>query len=920
MRSDKERQSLLDFKAGLQDPFDHNCIAAWGTTGKEDVDDDDCCNWWGIACNNQTGHVTELQLNGCGLKGEISPSLLDLTYLTHLYLSDNHFNGSLPNSIGSLLTQLTHLEVSWNSLSGTIPNSIGSLTQLVYLDLSGNSFSGSILESICSLNKLRELRLYDNSFNGTIPNCIGSLTELTYLNLYSNSFSGNIPEAIGSLTELTYLDLSNNSLSGNIPQEFGNIVKLEKLYLNKLGRCSVEDITWLSRLSHLEILYMNGISLAKADHWVDAILSLQNLTFLSLDGCDLSQVTHPYSFSSSHVNSSSSSSSSSSNIRYLDLRNNNLNSSTYLWLYPLTTNNLYTLDLSGNKLDQIPTYLGNLCNLTRLFFDNNSALVTFSDFLKTLSGGCTSSALYHLNASSSQFTGSISDDIQNFLSLGQLYLAHNQLNGTISDKMRELPMLQRLDISSNSLRGTVIEKLGKSRLKYINFSVNNFSGKASDLLSAFNGSSVLDLSSNNFYGLVTKVSSTLNVLNLSQNKFYGGISFLCQTVDWHLNYLDLSYNSFYGQIPDCLWHLKELKVLNLAHNNLFGRLPASIEYLIQLEVLYLYNNNFSGEVPLSLRNFTKLAFLDLGANKFSNNMPDWIGENLLGLYVLSLGSNDFFGPIPSQFCQLANLQILDLSANNLNGTIPSCINNLTSMVQRGSLSAHNIHIYEIFETGSSYETDDYTDRAIVQWQGIRREFMTNTLRLLKMIDLSSNNLKGQIPNKVTDLHGLVALNLSKNALCGEIPHKIGEMNDLLTLDISRNHFSGGIPSSISEMTLLNFLNVSYNNLSGRIPSGTQLQTFNATSYTGNAKLCGLPLSKYCPGDKELRVPSPIGESDKDESDRRFYIGGAVGFAIGFWTVCVTLLVIRRGRHTFFHFMDTLENLVYVKVLVFKAKF
>ncbi|KAM0024951.1 putative leucine-rich repeat-containing, plant-type, leucine-rich repeat domain superfamily [Helianthus debilis subsp. tardiflorus] len=131
----------------------------------------------------------------------------------------------------------------------------------------------------------------------------------------------------------------------------------------------------------------------------------------------------------------------------------------------------------------------------------------------------------------------------------------------------------------------------------------------------------------------------------------------CNNRTGHVTGLELRDGNLEGQIPDCLWHFKELIVLSLGHNNLSGRLPTSIKYLINLEVLYLYKNNFSGELPLSLKNCTKLTFLELGVNNFSGYVPDWIGGNLLGLYALSLTSNNFFGTIPLQLCQLTNLQI-----------------------------------------------------------------------------------------------------------------------------------------------------------------------------------------------------------------------------------------------------------------------
>ncbi|XP_023742072.1 receptor-like protein EIX2 [Lactuca sativa] len=902
---DMERHALLLFKAPLQDP--DGSLSTWRPN------EHDCCQWKGVTCNNQTGHVTELDISDYNLRGEISHSLLNLSYLN-------------------------------------------------FLDLSYNSFCG------------------------TIPAFFGSMARLRDLKLNSNNLNGTVPKSIGSLTKLRYLDLSYNSFYGTIPPEFGNLTNLQYLYLGVVGRCRVENLQWLSHLSHLQQLGMDGISLAKQNHWVDVILSLRKLSYLSLDGCELSQVMYPYS--SSFLNSSSSS------IQSLYLGNNSLNSSMYHWLLPLTSNKLHFLDLSSNMLDGIPKYLGSLCSLVSLRFDSNSAVVKFPGFLSNLSG-CTSLTLQELDASYNQFIGSLSDDIQKFSSLRHLWVSHNHLNGIISDKVWELPMLEEIDVSSNSFRGAISKNIGKSKafeiylsenqlqgvpstdhmsklsyvqlidmnscnlgphfpkwvqtlrnltrlhianskisdkipmefwdtwpsqLRYLNLSSNNISGEGPDLSSNFDNGSVIDLSSNSFSGPLSNVSSTLALLNLSRNKFSGGISFLCQMVDGFLEVLDLSHNLFTGKLPDCLWHLKLLKVLNLGHNNLSRRLPPSIGYLRELEVLDLYKNNFSGELPLSLKNCTSLNLMNLGANKFSGYVPVWIGENLSRLYGLILRSNNFFGTIPLQLCYLANLQILDLSMNNLQGTIPSCLNNLTSMVQEGFLSPPP-NIYSILidwimkKSGNGYSnSSEYADHMMIEWQGSEREF-TRNLGLLKTIDLSSNNLTGQIPHELMDLYDLIALNLSKNCLLGEIPLKIGQMKQLLALDLSRNILSGGIPSSMSQMSLLNYLDVSFNNLSGRIPTSTQLQSFEPSRYDGNAALCGPPLSKKCQGDEESKVPLVVGKSegeggDVDEVWNWFHIGEGCGFATGFWIACGALLVNSHGRRVFFHFYDGVEDWVY----------
>ncbi|KAJ0806436.1 putative leucine-rich repeat domain superfamily [Helianthus annuus] len=785
---------------------------------------------------------------------------------------------------------------------------------------------------------------------------IGSLTKLRYLDLSNNSFYGTIPRSIGTLSELRHIDLSKNFLlNGTIPPEIRNLTNLKVLSLRSLNNCMVENLDWLYHMSQLEELEMDGISLGKADNWVNVILSLQKLSFLSLDECDLSMAMHPYSNSSANYSSSS--------IVSLGLGNNNLNSSMFHWLFPLTTNRLKFL------ISLATSYMG------------------FPNILE----------IFVLSALRSQFTGSLPDDIQKFSSLGLLTLSDNKLNGTISDKVWLLPNLEILDVSSNSLSGTISEYIGKtkgltinlsnnkvegvpsnahvsnisnieeiflsscklgprfpkwtqtlknltalhiantgisdtipvefwnmwpSQLKYLNLSSNNITGKVTDLLSNFDsGPTIIDLSSNNFYGVILNVFSSLSWLDLSNNKFHGGISFLCQIVDGTLSFLDLSYNSFRGQIPDCLWHFKNLKVLNLQHNNLYGSLPTSIKYLINTEVLNLSNNKFSGELPLSLRECTKVTILQLGSNKFSGHMPIWIGEKLSRLYTLILKSNNFSGTIPVQLCQLINLQILDLSINNLYGAIPSCLNKLSMMIQDGHSRDQNVHYFNWFTTFS--DQPKYVDHASIVWQGSVREFYS-TLDMVKSIDLSNNNLTGQIPYELTLLYGLIALNLSNNALVGEIPLKIGQMKDLLHLDLSRNHLSGHLPSSMSQMTLLNYLDVSYNNLSGRIPSGTQLQSFESSTYIGNVGLCGHPLTEDCSGDKESNVPPLVSQSGGggegiDELKRWFYIGGASGFVTGFWMACGALLLNRRGRYVFFHFLDSFKDWVYVRVMMFISK-
>lgn len=185
-------------------------------------------------------------------------------------------------------------------------------------------------------------------------------------------------------------------------------------------------------------------------------------------------------------------------------------------------------------------------------------------------------------------------------------------------------------------------------------------------------------------------------------------------------------------------------------------------------------------------------------------------------------------------------------------------------------------------------------------------------------------LGGEIPREITRLHVLVSLNLSRNNLSGEIPAKIGDMKSLDVLDLSSNHLFGQIPQSLAMMDRLGVLDLSKNNLWGKIPTSTQLQSHNASAYMDNPGLCGDPLPRKCPGEEQF--PSkPTKEAVDDQEDenefvsRGFYVSMGVGYVVGFWGVCGTLLFNKTWRLAYFKVLNDLADWIYVMVAVRKAK-
>ncbi|CAA0810547.1 Protein kinase family protein with leucine-rich repeat domain [Striga hermonthica] len=90
------------------------------------------------------------------------------------------------------------------------------------------------------------------------------------------------------------------------------------------------------------------------------------------------------------------------------------------------------------------------------------------------------------------------------------------------------------------------------------------------------------------------------------------------------------------------------------------------------------------------------------------------------------------------------------------------------------------------------------------------------LKSLISINLSENNVLGQIPVSLHSCSYLQKLDLSSNMLSGNIPGEIFRMKNFLHLFLNGNRLSGVIPTPI-ETSSLEFLDLSNNQLNGSIP-------------------------------------------------------------------------------------------------------
>ncbi|ONI23076.1 hypothetical protein PRUPE_2G168800 [Prunus persica] len=763
--SERDRQALLALKQGLVGD-DGDRLLSWG----RDAQNKDCCQWDGVYCNNQTGHVVKLDLGDQSLQGKISPKLVHLQHLEYLNLSFNNFNWSkIPDFIGSM-SNLRHLDLSSANFGGEIPYQLENLTHLQYLDLSFNGYSVihaknlnwlpnrsglkhldltytnlsdvvGWLEAVNTLPKLRNLILHGCNLPPPIISSVSVLNSsksLIRVDLSFNNLDSSIFQWLsGTHTNLVYLDLSENNFNGSsIPDYFGNMSSLAylSLYYNKLEGGIPNSFAKLCRLRELD-LGLNSLSGQLSD-FIETLSKCAQKTLESL-----------YISDNPNISGSLPDLTNFLSLKHLFLESNNLSGRIPESIGQMSK--LETIGFGWNSLEGVisETHFSKLSKLSSLSLSSDSLLLNFSfDWIPPFQ-------LQDIFLKSCKMRpSSFPKWLQTQKNYTWLDISDAGISDTIPSWFWDLSQkLEGMDISHNQMRGTV----GNIRLEF---------------------APRLNLSWNQLNGPIPSILSKASVLDLSHNNFSGAASFLCATEDSNLTFLDLSSNHVSGELPDCWIHFKKLVFLDFSNNYLFGKIPTTMGHLFSIDTLRLSNNRFVGDLPSQLKNCTKLTLFDLGENNLSCSIPEWLGASLPNLTILILRGNQFYKSIPPQLCHLTSVQILDLSMNNISGTIPKCLNNLIVLAHKGNSSRIIQHSY-MTQLGETRYFWHYEEEASLTWKGVSSKYKS-TLGLVKSIDLSSNKLTGEIPSEITDLVGLVSLNLSRNQLTGQIPPRIGMLQEL----------------------------------------------------------------------------------------------------------------------------------------------
>nr|XP_023921713.1 receptor-like protein EIX1 [Quercus suber] len=586
-----EKNALLRFKEGLTDLAGH--LSSW--VGE------DCCSWIGVGCDNTTSHVVKLDLrnrfqfsdysdegmqkyNKSCLGGKISPSLLNLKYLSYLDLSQNNFEGiNIPNFLGSL-ESLNYLNLSYSLFTGVIPPHLGNLSKLQYLVLNSNSFpflEDSLVrrlevKSLQWLVGLPSLKYLDMSFvniGEVKPNWLYAANMLP--SLLELDLSGcrlvTLPQSISSInfTSLTFLDISDNFFNSSIP-------------------------LWLSNLTGLSTLNIGSNYLRGAFPYVFA-----NLVSL----------------------------------RELDLSYNYIESQLLVGLGHLT--NLSSLDLFGDIITgKIPFSFGKLCNLQKFVLVHSGISGEITEFVDGLSQ-CSNSKLESLLLNSNRLLGGkLPYSLGALKMLKTLALDYNSFWGSIPDSIGNLSSLQKLSLNGNMFNGTISTSVGKlSMLTVLNLGYNYWKGVLTEAhFQNLTRLSSLYLSVDSAtWSLVLDVKHDwVPPFNLSIAEFDSmliGPNFPAWVqTQTELLFLQLRNAGISDTIPQGFWNsFSRIKYISLSKNKIRGQVPHFQSYHL-LYNLDLSSNNFDGQVPLFPSK--KMEFVLLRDNMFSGTMPEGLPQLL----------------------------------------------------------------------------------------------------------------------------------------------------------------------------------------------------------------------------------------------------------------------------------------------------
>ena len=224
-------------------------------------------------------------------------------------------------------------------------------------------------------------------------------------------------------------------------------------------------------------------------------------------------------------------------------------------------------------------------------------------------------------------------------------------------------------------------------------------------------------------------------------------------------------------------------------------------------------------------------------------------------YVIKLGGvEDSDGTV--SLASGSNVITIEVTAEN-----DSTTRTYTVTVTRAEAATDRAALVALYNatSGDNWANNDnwLSDKPLGEWHGVT----TDSDGRVRRLDLSGNQLSGEVPSELGslsnletlffgfnelagpipgelgNLSNLKSLNLSSNRLTGPIPGELGSLSNLESLDLSSNELTG-IPGELGSLSNLETLYLSFNELAGPIPAELGSLSNLETLYLGNNRLTG----------------------------------------------------------------------------------
>ncbi|KAI2508081.1 hypothetical protein MHU86_6373 [Fragilaria crotonensis] len=844
--------------------------------------------------------LRELHLTENMLQGPMPTELFKLSMINVMYLSYNQFTGTLPTEVGQLKF-VERFYLYGNDLTGTIPSEIGLLKKAEIFTLAENRFGGSLPSHVSEMINLKTFSAHNHELKkGKLTGSLPSFHKspfLSELKLDGNAIEGSIPtdfmHSSNVTSSLVTIGLSSNLLTGSLPT---SLLKFSSLVLDVTGN----QISDVDPLFCQQGAWMSGLV---EEFGCDALLCPKKTW--SIEGrdteksdcteCDSAQFFGSTECASAPVLPTPD---------WLALAK----------LYQATNGEHWNISTGWEVLDDV--------------FDTTDWEETnaTSFFVCTWHGvDCSNGKVQGVNLKNNGLVGTLPTEIFNLEGLKELDLSLNTIE---LDAVLGLSAIANAkDLLQINLSGTKISTIaGISEAPALTSvyldSLELPAGPFPTELLALTGLHLLHMQFSGLTGYLPTEIGALNKLKtlfIYNNDLTGSLpSELGLLTD--LTSLELSENSFSGELPTHLDGMTSLKVLHIQQSKdpaLSGNLPAFTNYP-NLQQLNLDNNAFTGSIPKKflqgIQDKSKPVFVSLAHNQLDGTVPSELddfteldirleGNKISGIATELCDNSEWMNGKVGELGDDCDAILCPPKSYNVYGKLGSgrygkcevcdSAEFFGSVQCEGEVNLEKTILDTLFQaTGGTHWTrsDNWTEAGVPICY---REGIICTGGDLDAgvteIELSANNLNGDIPGKIFDLpkikllsfadnqvdlsfekigdaETLVVLKLSNtnlrslagiggassalrelhvagNQLNGTIPPELYDLSNLQYLFMGNNLLSGTIASEIGQMVALKELSLSNNMLTGQLPSDIgSLSSLSRLALNLNSLSGNLPLT------------------------------------------------------------------------------